>query len=73
MTTVAGRDIETATRMALAAIEQMFDEAMTCIGILCEGFPETSAEVNIDDNQASEVRPVQENDPSEEIAGQAAA
>ena len=73
MTTVEGRDIETTTRLALAAIEQMFDEAMTCIGVLCEGFPETSDEVNTNDKEDSEVPPVEKNDPTEEIAGQAAA
>ena len=73
MTTVEDRDIETTTRMALAAIEQMFDEAMSCIGVLCEGFPKIFDEEDADDKQDSEVRPVQEDHPTEEIAGQAAA
>ncbi len=73
MTTVEGRDTETATRMALAAIEQMFGEAMTCIGALCEGFSATSDEQNADDAQDSSVDPAQKHASTEEIPCQAAA
>lgn len=73
MTIDEGRDPETAARTALAAIEQMFDEAMTYIGVVHQGFMSASADQDADDERDPSVDPAQERASSAENSGRTAA